>query len=97
MVLIAACLCGCRDTGEETNYWACDCFAPDANREPSGWLRDKGLFVSLLSFGAMTGALSAGQLSEILGRRKTISIVSAVFVLGTLICCVAGRSVQLSV
>jgi sugar porter (SP) family MFS transporter len=83
-------ICECRDTGEEINYWACDCFAPDQDREPSGWLEDKGLFVSLLSFGAMVGALSAGQLSEILGRRKCISIVSAVFVLGTLICCIAG-------
>lgn len=81
---------GCSDTGEEQSMWACDCFAPDANREPTGWLEDKGLFVSLLSFGAMVGALSAGQMAEILGRRKTISIVSAVFVLGTLICCGAS-------
>ena len=50
--------------------------------------------MSLLSFGAMVGALSAGQLAETLGRRKSISIVSGIFVLGTFICCVAGRCVD---
>lgn len=43
----------------------------------------------------MVGALSAGQLAETLGRRKCISIVSMVFVIGTLVCCIAGRSVRL--
>ena len=39
------------DTKMEEKMWACSCFAPDANRVPPGWLNDKGLFVSLLSFG----------------------------------------------
>ena len=80
------------ESGLHEKMWACDCFAPDANRVPPAWNADKGKFVSLLSFGAMVGALGAGQMAELLGRRKTISIVSAVFVLGTLVCCGASGS-----
>ena len=72
--------------------WGCSCNAAKASRVPTGWNDDKGWYISLLSFGAMGGALSAGQLAEILGRRKTISVASAVFVLGTLVCVMAGNS-----
>ena len=72
--------------------WACDCFAPLADRVPTGWNTAKGSFVSWLSFGAMVGALGAGQLAEPLGRRKTISLVSGIFVLGTAVCCKAHGS-----
>jgi hypothetical protein len=58
--------------------WGCSCMAAKASRVPTGWNDDKGWYISLLSFGAMGGALSAGQLAEILGRRKTISVASAV-------------------
>ena len=82
------------ESGMAETMWACDCFAPDANRVPPGWNEVKGQFVSLLSLGAMVGALSAGQMAERLGRRKTISIVSAVFVLGTAVCCSANGNLR---
>jgi hypothetical protein len=74
--------------------WACDCFAKKETNVPVNWSEDKGNYVSLLSFGAMFGALSAGQLAEILGRRKTISISSALFVFGTVVCCSSGGSMS---
>ena len=73
----------------------CDCHADKASDVPTGWNYDKGNYISLLSFGAMIGALSAGQLGEILGRRKTISIMSAIFVFGTVVCCASAGSLNL--
>ena len=47
-------------------------------------------------FGAVLGAFTCSQLSERRGRRKTIIIVSAVFVVGTLLCSVAPSATTLS-
>ncbi|MGI3780505.1 MAG: sugar porter family MFS transporter [Janthinobacterium lividum] len=47
-------------------------------------------------FGAVLGAFTCSQLSERQGRRKTILIVSGVFVVGTLLCSVAPSATTLS-
>ncbi|MGI3785525.1 MAG: sugar porter family MFS transporter [Janthinobacterium lividum] len=47
-------------------------------------------------FGAVLGAFTCSQLSERQGRRKTILIVSLVFVAGTLLCSVAPSATTLS-
>jgi sugar porter (SP) family MFS transporter len=47
-------------------------------------------------FGAVLGAFVCSQLSERLGRRKTILIVAAVFVVGTLACSFSPNAVVLS-
>jgi len=47
-------------------------------------------------FGAVLGAFGCSQLSERLGRRKTILIVSGVFIVGTLLCSVAPNATTLS-
>ena len=47
-------------------------------------------------FGAVLGAFTCSQLSERRGRRKTVIIVSAVFVVGTLLCSVAPSAITLS-
>ena len=47
-------------------------------------------------FGAVLGAFACSQLSERLGRRKTILVVSGVFIVGTLLCSVAPSATTLS-
>jgi len=47
-------------------------------------------------FGAVLGAFTCSQLSERQGRRKTILIVSGVFVAGTLLCSIAPSATTLS-
>jgi sugar porter (SP) family MFS transporter len=45
---------------------------------------DKGLVVAILLAGAAVGALLAGRIADLLGRRRTILITSVVFVIGLL-------------
>jgi sugar porter (SP) family MFS transporter len=45
----------------------------------------KGLVVAVLLDGAAIGALVAGRLADVLGRRRTIAITSVVFVVGLLL------------
>jgi len=47
-------------------------------------------------FGAVLGAYTCSQLSERQGRRRTILIVSGIFVVGALLCSVAPNAVLLS-
>jgi sugar porter (SP) family MFS transporter len=46
---------------------------------------DKGLVVAILLAGAAVGALVAGRIADQLGRKKTILLTSAVFVVGLLL------------
>ncbi|MFF9314238.1 sugar porter family MFS transporter [Streptomyces sp. NPDC014748] len=45
----------------------------------------QGSIVSVLLIGAMVGALSAGRVADRLGRRRTLALEGAVFVVGTLV------------
>lgn len=47
-------------------------------------------------FGAVLGAYTCSQLSERQGRRRTVLIVAAVFVVGTLLCSLAPSALTLS-
>ncbi len=60
----------------------------------SGW---EQIIASSILLGAVIGALSCSRLSELWGRRRTILLVSAVFVIGALACSVAPSKWTLSV
>lgn len=47
-------------------------------------IAQQGVVVSTILIGALLGALSAGQLADKIGRKKTIAVTSALFVLGAL-------------
>jgi MFS transporter, SP family, galactose:H+ symporter len=44
---------------------------------------EQGVLVSALALGAMPGALAAGRLADVLGRRQTLLLDAVVFMLGT--------------
>ncbi|HEY2545536.1 MAG TPA: MFS transporter, partial [Candidatus Acidoferrum sp.] len=48
------------------------------------------LVVGMVLVGAATAALGGGRLSDALGRRVTLMLTSAIFILGALICAFAG-------
>jgi SP family galactose:H+ symporter-like MFS transporter len=63
------------------------------NTDAGGWTM--GWIVSALTAGAIVGALTSGFLSSHFGRRKTILISALVFILGSLLCSLAGSTILL--
>jgi len=50
----------------------------------------QGLLVSLILVGALVGALAGGPIADVIGRFWTLMIDEAVFVIGSLLCALAG-------
>merc|ERR1712216_444230 len=69
------------DQGNHTNSKGLllSCHAEKAEDQPHDWIFAKEAFVSLLSVGAMIGAIMGGPISEEFGRRVTIAIGAGVF------------------
>lgn len=51
---------------------------------------EQGSVVSVLLIGAVIGAMTAGRLSDMLGRRKSLGLVGGVFILGTILVAAAN-------
>jgi len=60
----------------------CSC-SGDIDYQPQAWLTAKGEFVSMLSVGAMVGAIAGGWVAEKFGRRWTVFSASVVFCIAT--------------